>query len=170
MNAWYRVRVSPSQLLTGAETLAAIEYSGVQSPHVARSLTWTTVRDGTAHGLIVWFDSILSERIRFSNAPGLPELIYAQGFFPFPEPVSVSASDRIEAAIRARLIGDDYAWFWNTSFFEKGNPSCPKTAFEQSTFPRDANFHGTPPEGRAGPRTESERGGPNRSPHPGVDR
>ena len=60
-----------------------------------------------AHGLVVWFDSILADGVGFSNAPGEKELIYGSGFFPWTVPVALEAGDAVAIQL-ANLIGGDY--------------------------------------------------------------
>ena len=47
---------------------------------------------GIAHGLLVWFDAILTADIGFSNTPGNKNVadVYGRGFFPFLDPVSIA--------------------------------------------------------------------------------
>ncbi|HEX7771186.1 MAG TPA: hypothetical protein VF435_02120, partial [Pyrinomonadaceae bacterium] len=79
------------------------------------------------HGLAVWFDA----DIGFSNGPGKAELIYGNAFFPFRQPLEVLPEDRIDVRLEARLIGDDYAWRWDTTLSSHGNTKC---SFKQSTL------------------------------------
>ena len=88
-------------------------------------------RKGTAHGLAIWFDTELVHGVGFLNTPGSVELIYGQGFFPFQQPLDVSAGDRIDARAEARLIGDDYVWRWDTTLVSQEKIKC---SFKQSTL------------------------------------
>jgi len=81
-----------------------------------------------AHGVAVWFDTDLADAIGFSNRPGERELIYGQGFFPFPSPVAVNEGEQIRLSLRADLVRDDYVWSWATDFTDQ------KVNFKQSTF------------------------------------
>lgn len=134
VNTWRKVHLKPEQLLVTPQLWMSLDYATVENPDVAGALTWTMDRVGTAHGLAVWFDTLLSEDIGFSNAPGQPELIYGQAFFPLQEPVILSAGDRIEIKLQANLVGDDYTWRWDTHIADPKNPGRPKANFKQSTF------------------------------------
>ena len=125
-NNWRKTRMRPEQFLTEPVCWSTIDYREVDSPDVTAEISWRAARDGTAHGVAVWFDADLADSIGFSNHPGAPELIYGNGFFPFSQPVEVKSSDRINFRIEAKMVVDDYVWRWDTDF--------PKTSFKQSTF------------------------------------
>jgi type I protein arginine methyltransferase len=87
---------------------------------------------GTAHGLLLWFDAELAPGIGFSNAPGEPEQIYGQTFFPFERPVDLTPGDRIEAEIKANLIEGSYVWSWNSNIWRVSDVGA-ETTFRQSS-------------------------------------
>src|SRR5256712_583642 len=93
----------------------------VESPDVSAPVSWVMERTGTVHGLILWFDTALVEGVGFSNAPGAPELCYGIAFFPLSQPVSVVAGDTISVALRAKLIGGEYIWCWDTRVLDRGS-------------------------------------------------
>ena len=130
-NTWRKTRIEPEQLLTEPICWATIDYYEVDSPDIRAEICWQAARNGTAHGVAVWFDSELVDGIGFSNQPGAPEMIYGNGFFPFSEPVRVTEGERIELQLAARFVHDDYVWRWDTKFFS-GNDL--KISFKQSTF------------------------------------
>lgn len=125
-NTWRKTRIQPEQMLTEPVCWTMIDYHEVDSPDVQAEISWRAARNGTAHGVAVWFDSELIDGVGFSNHPSQPELIYGNGFFPFSEPVEVMENDRITLRLAAKMVGDDYVWRWDTDF--------PKTSFKQSTF------------------------------------
>jgi protein arginine N-methyltransferase 1 len=91
-------------------------------------------RDGTAHGLAVWFDAVLTDGVGFSNAPGAPELIYGQAHFPWPEAVPLREGDEVECHLRADLVGGDYVWSWESKVHRREKPDAVDVHFRQSTF------------------------------------
>lgn len=133
-NAWRKGRVSPEQLLVSAQRLGVIDYRSVQAPDFSASVHWQAQREGTGHGLLVWFDSTLTEGVEISNAPGAPELIYGSAFFPWPAPVSLTPGDRISALWGANLSGDSYIFRWETRVLDVRDPGRVKADFRQSTF------------------------------------
>jgi protein arginine N-methyltransferase 1 len=133
-NTWWKCRVKPEQLLTDTATWAALEYPDIDSPDVSGDFTLTALRPGTAHGVLLWFDTTLLDGVAFSNAPGQPELIYGNAFFPLTEPVEMAAGDGVAVKLEAHLIGGDYLWRWETQVFNPRHPDRLKAGFRQSTF------------------------------------
>jgi protein arginine N-methyltransferase 1 len=133
-NSWHKERVRPDQLLVESQCWTTLDYASIESPDVSSELTWDVSRTGTAHGFVIWFDAVLTEGIEFSNAPGKPELIYGNAFFPFSKPVSLTPSDTICISLDAKLVSDDYIWRWNTLVLDQGDPDRVKANFKQSTF------------------------------------
>ena len=133
-NTWRKTRIESDELLVEPSRWATLDYTEVESPDLRAEICWQAARPGTAHGVAVWFDSVLTDDIGFSNAPNAPESIYGQGLFPFSHPVAVSEGDRINVTLSADFINDDYVWRWETDFFDAGEGATPKTSFKQSTF------------------------------------
>lgn len=136
VNSWRRAwpAVKPEQLLAPAQNWATLDYATVEAPDVSGTLSWNMDQAGTAHGLAVWFDTILAENVGFSNAPGQPQLIYGQAFFPFSEPVTLIEGDRVTIKLQANLVADDYIWRWETRVVSQNDPDRCKAEFRQSTF------------------------------------
>ena len=125
-NTWRKAHLKPEQFLAEPVCWTAVDYYEVESVDKQAEISWRVARHGTAHGVAVWFDSELTDNIRFSNHPGAPRMIFGQGLFPFSNPVAVNEGDQIKLRLEARMIEDDYVWRWNTDF--------PKVSFKQSTF------------------------------------
>ena len=129
-----RKRILPEQLLVKPQCWATLNYADLESANVSGELSWTLERPGVAHGLAVWFDAVLMDGVEYSNAPGAPELIYSQFFFPLPQPVNLSAGDQTHLSLKADLIGENYTWRWHTTFLEPGISGPVKAEFKQSDF------------------------------------
>jgi protein arginine N-methyltransferase 1 len=127
-NNWRKTQVKPEQFLAEPVCWHTIDYGEVESRDVRAEISWRAARNGTAHGLAVWFDSELVDDLGFSNHPSAPRLIYGQGFFPFSQPVGVSADDRVELRLAANFVQDSYVWRWDTNFIDE------EVSFKQSTF------------------------------------
>lgn len=125
-NTWRKTRIRPEQFLAEPVCWTTVDYCEVNSPDIQAEISWRVARNGTAHGVAVWFDTDLADGIGFSNHPAAPELIYGNGVFPFSEPVEVTEGDGVTLRLEAKIVGDDYVWRWNTDF--------PTTSFKQSTF------------------------------------
>jgi len=133
-NVWRKVRVTPQQLLTEPLCWATIDYSTIMNPDICAELSWTTEREGTGNGFVVWFDAVLTEGTGFSNTPGAPELFYAHAFFPWPKPVALTAGDSVLIELNANLIGDEYIWRWNTNVLNQSRHERIIASFKQSNF------------------------------------
>jgi protein arginine N-methyltransferase 1 len=110
-NGWYRARMSEHQLLSEPTRFVTLDYDCPTPPLHARWETQATC-DGTAHGLLLWFDTVLVPGIELSNAPSAPPALYGQAFFPFRPAFTLRRGDRLRVALRTVLAGDDYAWSW----------------------------------------------------------
>ncbi len=134
----YKCRVSPERLLTEPTCWAKLDYASLETPHCEAETRVRASRPGTAHGLCLWFDSVLAAGVHMSNAPEEEELLYGHGFFPFYDLIDLNQGDEISVRIRAKLVGDEYVWNWETRVSDPDNPQRVKAHFQQSTF------HGTP--------------------------
>ena len=133
-NAWKRIAIKPEHLLLKPQCSDTLHYSTISTPNYRTTLNWSVDREGTVHGIGIWFDTTLFEESGFSNAPDQPELIYGNAFFPFSQPINLLPGDSLSLQLRANLVGDDYVWSWKTKVLEQGDPVHIKAHFQQSTF------------------------------------
>jgi len=131
LNSWHRVQLRPDQLLADPHCWATLDYRTVETPSVTGTAHWSAARDGMLHGLTLWFDAVLADDAGFSNAPGQPELVYGQAFFPLEEPVEIGRGDEIEASLGAHLVSGEYLRTWTTRIRRDG---ADVVSFRQSTF------------------------------------
>jgi len=110
-NGWFRARASAAQLLSEPSPFVKLDYD---CPTPSLHARWEThaTRDGTAHGLLLWFDTMLVPGIELSNSPSAAPALYGQAFFPFRPALALRRGDRVRIELRAILAGDDYAWSW----------------------------------------------------------
>jgi len=134
LNTFTKVRLKPEALLTEPHCWASLDYTRVESPNIVGSFSASLRRVGTAHGILVWFDSVLLQGIGFSNSPHAPELIYGSTFFPWLEPVVAEAGDHVTLELQANLVGEDYVWCWRSRVLAGGNSSTVRADFDQSSF------------------------------------
>jgi protein arginine N-methyltransferase 1 len=120
------VRFKPRQLLSAPLAWTTIDYQSVSSAKVREQFVLTVRRAGTAHGLLLWFETELTADSRFSNAPGRPNNVYGQLFLPWPRPLELAEGDHLDVSLRADLVGEDYVWTWETR--------CKEHLFRQSSF------------------------------------
>ncbi len=127
-STWGRTWVSDlDQCLVEPRTWATLDYRALQSLDAKGHLEWRVRRAGRAHGILMWFDTLLVEGVGYSTAPGERPLVYRQQFLPFPRPVELSAGDRVDLRLEAIYTGSDYVWRWVTEIE-------PSIRFDQSTF------------------------------------
>ena len=133
VNEWRKVNLRAEDLLSEPELLGVLDYRTIREANFAANVNLVIDRPGLAQGLAVWFDCELFPGIGFSNAPGAPELIYGQAFFPLEHGIPVSSGDQIEIEIRADLIEGSYVWSWNTRVGNRRS-SAPDITYRQSSF------------------------------------
>lgn len=133
-NKWVRAVASPEEVISEKALVATLDYHAVSDPGLRADMTLRPSRRGRVHGFAIWFDAELAPGIGFSNAPGEPELNYANAFFRWPEAVEVDAGDTIRIALRANLVGDEYVWRWDSSVSAAGETERPRVQYRQSTF------------------------------------
>ena len=134
-NTWSKRRIKPEQILLAPQVWATLDYDSVTEPDVRRRdrLDGSIVREPRT----AWSCGStrpLAEGIRFSNAPGEPELIYGNAYFPLSQPVPLDSRRPVTVALHADLVGDDYIWRWNTRVLGQGNAERIKANFRQSTL------------------------------------
>ena len=132
-NAWRKCCARPDHVLLPPQSLPALDYETVETANLAGELRWVVAAAGEAHGLIAWFDADLGHDVTFTNAPGAPELIYGQAFFPWSWPVTLRIGDTVSVSMRAILVGEDYVWTWDTRVVS-GTTGAVKADLRQSSF------------------------------------
>jgi protein arginine N-methyltransferase 1 len=134
LNDFCSSQFTPEQLLTESQTFCELDYATNSNvTHKANAdLTFTATRSATAHGICTWFDTTLLDEIGFSSAPGAPNSVYAQVFFPWLQPVPLQRGQQVRIRLRADLIGTCYIWQWETSI--PASDGREALHFRQSTF------------------------------------
>jgi protein arginine N-methyltransferase 1 len=134
VNLWKKGhKVLQSAFLGEPQLWASLDYASVDDVNVSSTVAWTLGRAGTAHGIMIWFDTVLCDGIGFSNDPTQPQLVYGNAFFPFFAPVEVRSGESVAVDLRATLAEEDYVWVWKTKV-SSGNPPRVRIEFNQSTF------------------------------------
>jgi protein arginine N-methyltransferase 1 len=132
LNELRKIRVTPEQLLTAPKLWAALDYVTIEDPDVCGTLQWTVERAGTGHGIMVWFDMDLAEGVEFSNGPWSPETIYSAAFFPWSEPVPLTAGQNVCVELDAKNLENGYIWRWATRIEPAENKGGAAVHFSQS--------------------------------------
>lgn len=130
-HSWKKTHFEKDAFVAEPKLWLTLDYATEERTQFASALSWTPVREGVIHGFAVWFDSVLSPGVSFTNAPGEPETIYGNAFFPLEKPVQVSNGDEIHLKLEASLVEEDYVWNWTTNIL-RGPVSI--ASVRQSTF------------------------------------
>ncbi|WP_223428968.1 methyltransferase domain-containing protein [Tateyamaria pelophila] len=133
-NRWSRTYMQPEALISSTQRFATLDYRTIEDTNHRASLTFEATRTGTTHGILIWFETELLPGVGYSNAPGAPEQIYGQAFFPFERPVSLAEGMTATADISANFIDGSYVWSWN---FRATDTDGQAQAFRQSSFKAD---------------------------------
>jgi type I protein arginine methyltransferase len=134
VNDIYKIQVAPEQLLTSPNLWVALDYMCVESPDVEGELTWMVKRDGTGHGIVLWFDADLTVGVGFSNGPGSPVMIYRSMFLPWQEPVHLVAGQTVCVHLQTKLMEEDYFWRWASRIRSTGQAAEIAAEFDQSVL------------------------------------
>jgi len=137
LNQAYSSSFKNEQLLTQPQSWGLLDYTVGAPSRVNAELDFSAERDGTAHGVCLWFETKLFEEIGYSSEPGSAGTIYGQLFLPWLEPVALEKGREIRIGLHADLIAQNYVWRWETTISAADNSA--ERHFEQSTF-QGANF------------------------------
>ena len=119
-----------AELLTSPERWGVLDYAGGAPRRVARQIDFQAKRNGTAHGICLWFEASLTEGIGYSSGPGGASTIYGQLFLPWPEPVVLAEGGKVTVHLQADCVGRDYVWQWDSQIAGDGG----HRHFRQSTM------------------------------------
>lgn len=133
VNQWRKANFTPINLISEPQVVQTLDYASITDPDMIVDFALVADAAGEAHGFLVWFDAELAPGIGFSNAPGEPEQIYGQTFFPLERATQLDVGDRVEIRLRANLLVEGYVWSWASKVFRNGS-AVPDVTFSQSTF------------------------------------
>ncbi len=117
------------QLLSRPATVMTLDYTSVDTVDGTGDVTLAMRREGTAHGVLLWFDAELVDGVGFSTGPG-NDTMYDSEFFPFVHPVAVEPNDLATLRLHAKHVVDDYWWRWSTRLV--GADGTVRAEFDQS--------------------------------------
>ncbi|RMD83868.1 MAG: class I SAM-dependent methyltransferase, partial [Lentisphaerae bacterium] len=106
---WQAGRVTQRQLLGPPALLAEFRYDqNLPEGDIRCHASWELAKEGTLHGLTLWFDCQLTDTVSFSSAPGSRSRprVYGSTFFPLAEPVKCEQGARIRLCLEARRHKD----------------------------------------------------------------
>jgi len=132
LNQFYSSVFKHDQLVTEPQSWAVLDYTVGAPVRASVELHFRASRDATAHGLLVWFETILFEEIGYSSAPASATSVHGQLFFPWLDAVPLKQGQAIQIALHADPVGRNYTWRWETKI--PPTTSSPEINFQQSTF------------------------------------
>ena len=148
LSSWGKARPGREGLLTEPRAWAELDYATITSPHAHGEWETPVVRDGTVHGISVWFRSDMGGGVEMRTGPDDPATVYGTGFFPLAEPIPVEAGDEAAVSLRADVAGDDYVWRWEVCITRAGQEvarasqsSFQGTAFSPDRLLRRSHLH-----------------------------
>ncbi len=133
-NSPRKIKLPSEDLLTPPQCGLVLDMSVVEGPDSRADLSSVVTRPGVGHGMLVWFDYVLTDDVFFSNGPGCGTTIYDQTFFPWKQPVNLEIGDVVTASLHCNLALDTYIFRWTTKVFGQGKQDEVKASFDQSTF------------------------------------
>ncbi len=130
-NTFDRTVMDASQRVSTTGSLGVVDYRTVRNVRFHSAVEMPILRQATAHGIGVWFESELAEGVVFSNDPAASPNVYGHAFFPWPEAVEVERGDVVHLEIRADPVSSDYLWSWESRVT---SPRRKQLRFQQSEF------------------------------------
>jgi type I protein arginine methyltransferase len=115
LNSTYSVNFDGGKLTSQAQEWGRFDYQSGAQGRAAAKLQFRALRKGVAHGICLWFETMLFQDIGYSSAPGQLNTVYGQLFLPWLEPVQVVAGGEILVDLHANPVGDSYIWRWDTT-------------------------------------------------------
>src|SRR5262249_53300580 len=91
-NNWGKERRRSSRLLTNGQRWARLDYTTIVDSSTQGEFECEVIQSGTAHGVLVWFDTQLLDDLELSGSLS-PGSVYGRVFFPLPAPVDVVKGD-----------------------------------------------------------------------------
>ena len=106
--------------------------------HVESQLTYKFEQDGILHGFCAWFDALLAESIKISNAPDWQSTHWGRTFFPLPKAEAISPGMGVDLLLKGSYTPgtDVVVWQWHTKVWDSrhDNPPTIVAQYQQSTF------------------------------------
>src|SRR6476469_4367339 len=125
--------IAPDALLSPPHPFRTIELSDEHSYLFDEVFAATITRSGTMDGLGGWFDLTLTDDIELQNGPSSADSVWRQVFFPFANPLPVTAGDVVNLRIACARSNrtHDLWWSWQAS---AASGSAHGSSFQGVTF------------------------------------
>lgn len=126
----YRAKFQADMLLAAPEPALEVDLQTVATTDVAGTARLAVARDGTVHGLGLWFRSRLSPSVMLTNGPPRATPSWAHTFLPLEEPVDLKRGQVLRASLQTTANGT--VWRWRARVADGEGHEL--AAFDQSTF------------------------------------
>ena len=122
VNSWSgkHQRISTQSVISNSKQWIRLDYREVEATDYLSEVELEIERTGVLHGILIWLNAELTDRVVYSAAPGEYTPVYGSGFFPLTQPLNVNKGDQVKLVISANLIEGSYQWSWTTNLFRDG--------------------------------------------------
>ena len=110
-NTKHGVNLDSEALLADAVPLATLRLGSSIEPFLTWAVEFECARDGILDGIAGWFDCLLFDDVRMSNAPTAADALKRpQAFLPLAKPIDVSAGEHICVTVMIRHQDHVIGW------------------------------------------------------------
>jgi hypothetical protein len=109
------VDLSPAHVLCEPVALIEADLTAATQSDLVGSATVVARRDGTVHGIGLWFHSLLIPGHELGNPPGTADSSWCQVLLPLDQPISVDSGDELGLEVAAARDGSSWVWSVNGS-------------------------------------------------------
>jgi protein arginine N-methyltransferase 1 len=113
-NSTYPWRIHSPELLADGVLLAEFDFVEIKEAAFSQTAKAEIVRDGTLHGIGIWYVENLGHDISISTAPpcDLPRHLWLNHFFPANCPIDVKRGDVATISVQTGVGGWGHLWNW----------------------------------------------------------
>ena len=122
-----------ANLLSRPELWTEIEYATATTMNHRKELDFLIEKNGTGHGIYVWFETQIDSKSSYSFGPDIPMTVYGCAFYPWKQPIELKKQDVATIDLAVHLGAEGYDWTWNTEH-SPADKKRSSTSFRQSTF------------------------------------
>jgi len=110
-NSKHSANLDSQALLAAATPLATLQLGEEIEPFLSWTVEFDCARDGILDGVAGWFDCLLFDDVRMSNAPEIEDALERpQAFLPLTKPLDVSAGERVKVTVMVRHRDHVIGW------------------------------------------------------------
>ena len=119
----HETELDPRGLLAGAARIHVLELAGAPSAGFEAQRYVAVTRDGTLHGLALWFEARFAPDLSLSTSPEAPFTHWQHAFLPAPRPIPVAEGTRIGLVVET--IPDGPVLHWRVTVRLGDRPTMP---------------------------------------------